>query len=609
MLRNTPIQKKLMTVILLISGAVLLLTCSAYLAYEVMSFRRNTVRQLSTLGEIIATNSTAALAFDSPEDATEILSALKADPHVMAAVLYDAQGEPFANYPLNLSIEHFPDTLESEGYRFRQSYLIGFEPVVQGEKRLGTLFLKSDMDALYDTLLLYAGIAFTVISVSLLLAYLLSRRLQKEISTPILALAGTAKAISEFQDYSVRATKFGNDELGALTDSFNQMLERIQKQNIDISESEMRVRAMINSALSAVIVINVDGLIIDWNERAEKIFGWTKNEIKGRELAETIIPFEYREAHRRGLKHFLATGNGPALNQLLELSALKKNGTEFPIELSISAIKNGDIITFCGFITDITERKRAEEEILSFNQKLEQNVAERTQELEIANKELEAFSYSVSHDLRSPLRSIHGYMNIFSEEYLDKLDDEGKRLVDTVLRNSQKMGQLIDDLLAFSQLGRRDLTKGIVSMNDLASGIYEEQKRMDANRTITFTMQKLPSAYADAITIRQVWTNLISNAIKYTRHTENVAIEIGFKERDDSTIYFVKDNGAGFDMKYYGKLFGVFQRLHAFHEFDGTGVGLAIVHRIISKHGGKVWAEAKPQEGATFYFELPKKIG
>jgi light-regulated signal transduction histidine kinase (bacteriophytochrome) len=169
------------------------------------------------------------------------------------------------------------------------------------------------------------------------------------------------------------------------------------------------------------------------------------------------------------------------------------------------------------------------------------------------------------------------------------------------------MGQLIDDLLAFSQLGRRDLTKGYVSMNSLVSGIYEEQRRMEPTREITFSMQELPSAYADSVTIRQVWTNLISNAIKYTRNTEKAVIEIGFKDQDDCTIYFVKDNGAGFDMKYYDKLFGVFQRLHAFHEFDGTGVGLAIVHRIISKHGGRVWAEAKPHEGAIFYFSLAKK--
>jgi PAS domain S-box-containing protein len=606
-LRNIPIQRKLMTVILLISGAVLLLTCSAYFAYEFITFRQTTVRQLSTLGEIIAANSTAALAFDDPNDAAEILSALKADRHIIAAGIYDSRGKLFSHYPADLSIKTFPVAPETDGYRFQQAYLIGFEPVIQGDKRLGTLFLKSDMGALNERLLLYCGIAILVILISLLMAYLLSRKLQKQISTPILALAGTAKSISELHDYSVRATKLGDDELGALTDAFNQMLDRIQKQNIDISESEMRVRAMINSALSAVIVIDSSGMITDWNERAEKIFGWTKSQVAGRELAATIIPVSFREAHRRGLKHFLTTGEGPALNQLLEMSAIRSDGTEFPIELSISVIKNDNVTAFCGFITDITERKRAEEEILSFNQKLEQKVAERTNELEIANKELEAFSYSVSHDLRSPLRSIHGYMNIFSEEYMDKLDTEGQRLIDTVLRNSLKMGQLIDDLLAFSQLGRRELTKGIVSMNHLAVGIYEEQRRMEPNREIAFSTQELPSAYADTVTIRQVWTNLISNAIKYTRNTEKAVIEIGFKDQGDSTIYFVKDNGAGFDMKYYDKLFGVFQRLHAFHEFDGTGVGLAIVHRIISKHGGKVWAEAKPHEGATFFFSLAKR--
>jgi PAS domain S-box-containing protein len=337
------------------------------------------------------------------------------------------------------------------------------------------------------------------------------------------------------------------------------------------------------------------------------MFGWSREEALGRELAETIIPHQFRDAHRKGLKHYLTTGEGPVLNQLIELSAVRRDGSEFPVELSISPIKTGDVITFCGFLTDITERKQAEEEIRSFNQRLEQKVMERTKELEIANKELEAFSYSVSHDLRAPLRSIHGYMNIFSEEYSGKMDEEAKRLVDIILRNSQKMGQLIDDLLAFSHLGRRELTKGPVSMKDMVSGIWEEQRRLEAGRDINFHLQELPGAHADSVTIRQVWTNLVSNAIKYTRNKERAIIEIGAEEKEDKVTYFVKDNGAGFDMQYYSKLFGVFQRLHSIREFDGTGVGLAIVQRIVTKHGGTVWAEGKVNEGATFYFSLAKE--
>jgi PAS domain S-box-containing protein len=606
-LKDIPIRKKLMTVILTINGAVLLLTCSAYFAYEFITFRQTTINELSTLGEIIAANSTAALAFDNSEEANEILSAVRADQHIVAASLYNADGKLFSYYPDTVSTEVFPILPEVEGYRFHQGHVIGYEEVVQGNKRLGTLFLKSDTHAVYDRLLLYGFIAIVVISVSLLLAYLLSSTLEKQISTPVLALANTVKSVSEHHNYSVRATKLGHDEIGVLTDAFNHMLARIEKQNIDLSESEMRVRAMINSALSAVVVINSSGKIIDWNVRAEKMFGWTYENAIGRELAETIVPPQFREAHRKGLKHFFTTGEGLVLNQLVELSAIRSDGSEFPIELSISVIKTDGTDTFCGFITDITERKRAEEAIRLFNQKLEQMVADRTQELEIANKELEAFSYSVSHDLRAPLRSIHGYMNIFSEEYSDKVDDEARRLIDIILKNSQKMGQLIDDLLAFSHLGRRDLTKGTVSIKDMATNIWEEQRKMEPGREITCTIQELPQAYADGITIKQVWVNLISNAIKYSRNTAKAVIEIGFEDKDDCIIYYVKDNGAGFDMQYYSKLFGVFSRLHSFQEFDGTGVGLAIVRRIIEKHNGTIWAEGKINEGATFYFSIPKK--
>jgi light-regulated signal transduction histidine kinase (bacteriophytochrome) len=244
------------------------------------------------------------------------------------------------------------------------------------------------------------------------------------------------------------------------------------------------------------------------------------------------------------------------------------------------------------------------QEITSFNQSLERRVVERTRELQTANRELEAFSYSVSHDLRSPLRSIHGYMTIFSEEYSEQLDNEGKRLINIILTNGRKMGQLIDDLLAFSQLGRKELHKRRISMKEIVASVWEEQLTHEGNRNIDFVLHEIPPAIADANTIKQVWINLISNACKYTRKKEKPRIEVGANVEGRSVVYFIKDNGAGFDMKYYNKLFGVFQRLHSEEEFTGTGVGLAIVERVISKHGGMIWAESKLHEGATFYFSL-----
>jgi light-regulated signal transduction histidine kinase (bacteriophytochrome) len=269
-------------------------------------------------------------------------------------------------------------------------------------------------------------------------------------------------------------------------------------------------------------------------------------------------------------------------------------------------LKTNEVLSFCVFITDITERKHNEEKIKLFNQELEQRVQERTKELESVNKELESFSYSVSHDLRAPLRAIHGYMNILTDEYAGKFDAESLRLTAIIMSNTQKMGRLIDDLLAFSQLGRKELIKTQTSMSQMVTTICEEQKRMEAGRQIEFIVRELPDALVDTVTIRQVWVNLILNSVKYTRNRERAVIEIGSEEREGEQMYFIKDNGAGFDMLYYDKLFGVFQRLHSQKEFEGTGVGLAIVQRIITRHGGKVWAEGKFDEGATFYFTLKK---
>jgi len=357
---DTSIRRKLIVMILLTSAAVLLLSSVALITYDFLSFRQATARNVATLGQVIAANSAAALAFANKEDAREILNALKAERHIVAAGLYDARGALLATYPADLAPGALPSPLEADGYYFEHAALVGLEPVQQGPKRWGTLYLKSDLTALYERLRIYSGIAVAVIAVSVFVAYLLSRMFQQHISRPILALSDTARAVSDRRDYSVRAPRMGGDELGLLTDTFNQMLTQIQQQDRTVRDSEARVRAVLDSAISAAIVIDVNGKIIDWNSRAERIFGWTRAEALGRELEELIIPPDYQQAHRRGLDHFQATGEGPVLNRLIELTALRRNGTEFPVELSVSAMHTDGAVTFCGFITDITERKREE---------------------------------------------------------------------------------------------------------------------------------------------------------------------------------------------------------------------------------------------------------
>ena len=289
----------------------------------------------------------------------------------------------------------------------------------------------------------------------------------------------------------------------------------------------------------------------------------------------------------------------------------------------------------------ITERKQAEDELKKHRQNLEELVKARTTELEkktktleksqqslvfltedvnetraelenvnkkleASNKDLEAFAYSVSHDLRGPLRAISGFTRILMEDYVEKLDAEGKRLGGIIQQNTKKMSQLIDDLLAFSRMGRVSMSFSEIDMKEMANAIFHEASNAEARKRITFTIADLPKAEGDTNMMRQVWMNLISNAIKFSAKRKPAVISVSCQEEENKITYCIKDNGAGFNMKYKDKLFGVFQRLHSEKEFEGTGVGLALVQRIIHRHGGEVWANGEVDNGAAFYFSLPK---
>jgi PAS domain S-box-containing protein len=267
-----------------------------------------------------------------------------------------------------------------------------------------------------------------------------------------------------------------------------------------------------------------------------------------------------------------------------------------------------------GIIQDITARKHAEEKIMQLNTSLmqlnaslEERVRKRTAELEAANKELEAFSYSVSHDLRAPLRAVDGFSRIVVEDYAERLDDEGRRILGVIRSESQRMGRLIDELLAFSRLGRQQMEVEPVDMQAMAREVFDELAAQEpSERHLKLDLHPIPQVTGTKMMIRQVWVNLISNAIKFTKGRDPGVIEIGALDGEDGRpVFYVKDNGAGFDMRYYDKLFGVFQRLHSDAEFPGTGVGLALVQRIIQRHRGRVWAEGEVNHGATFSFTIP----
>jgi PAS domain S-box-containing protein len=610
-LRKTSIQGKLLRLIILINVSVLVLTCSIFFAYEYFTFRQARMREATSLGKIIATNSTAALAFDDREAAHETLNALQSETRITAACLYDANGKLFAYFPEAMSPESLPAAPAQDGFVFTSNTLIGFQPVTQESKRLGTLYVAYTMEALYDRLKVQALLAGGIMVLSSLLAYVIYLRLRSRISKPILALAETARAISDKHDFSVRAVKSSEDEIGLFTDAFNHMLDRIQQQNSDLMKiaeqiraSEQRFRILIESNADVVSLTDKNLTVFYQSPQGETITGYTEAERAALNAQDLLHPEDIGALAEAYPKLFTE----PDKPVFFQYRFKHKLGHYIWLEGSIkNLLDDPNIHAIVVNFRDVTEKKTAEKEILKLNAELEERVLKRTRELQTVNKELESFSYSVSHDLRAPLRSIHGYVNILLEQYGPQLDDEAKRLIGIVMKNSQRMGQLIDDLLAFSKLGRAELTRSMISMQHIAADVMEECLRGEEHRKVDVQIATLPNALADSTTIKQVWVNLISNALKYSRQQEHAKIEIGFSENEKEITYFIKDNGAGFDMKYYEKLFGVFQRLHSTKDFEGTGVGLAIVQRIIARHGGRIWADGKVKEGATFYFTLNKE--
>jgi PAS domain S-box-containing protein len=381
--------------------------------------------------------------------------------------------------------------------------------------------------------------------------------------------------------------------------------EVVGQRTQELKESEEKFRSITVAANDAIVMMNNEGQIAFWNAAAEAMFDISAAEATGKDLHSLIVPPRFHEAYRNGFEKFKATGTGTVIGKKLELVALCKDGAEFPIEVSMAAVKLHGKWQVIGILRDITERKQTEDKINELNRNLERRVAERTAQLEAANRELETFAYSVSHDLRTPLRAIDGFSTILLEEHAGQLDDEGRRMLNLVRNNTSKMGQLIDDILKFSRTSRLELTFSAIDMEKLARDVFEEIQPIVDHGKIELEIQAIPPSMGDRAMMRQVFVNLLSNSIKFSRSRELAVIKVGCSIEGDEAIYFVRDNGVGFDMQYADKLFGLFQRLHAVTEFEGTGIGLAIVKRIITRHGGRVWAEGKADAGATIYFALP----
>lgn len=423
---------------------------------------------------------------------------------------------------------------------------------------------------------------------------------------PVIVLTGLADeelalaAISAgAQDYLVK----GQIDRGLLLRTIRHAIERKRAQEA-LKESEERFRSIASTAMDAVILIDNDGKVLFWNQAATKIFGYTNEEVIGTHLHDAVMPRRHRVSYMKGFGNFRSTGKGPFIGTVYETEARKKDGTEFPVELSLAALKLKGKWGAVGIVRDISERKIAEKRIMRLNQDLNAKVAD----LEHAVRELDAFSYSVSHDLRAPLRIISGLSDMLLDDYHHKLAGEGRKLLSTIKGHVKKMDELIEGLLKLSRVGRQNIQLAEIDMGKLGREVLEELVSDADKGRLQLVVNDMPLARADRVLIRQVLVNLLSNALKFTRGKDHSKIEIKGRAEKGFNVYTVCDNGIGFEMKYSEKLFDVFHRLHHKGDFEGVGVGLSIVRRIIERHGGHVCAEGKPNEGATFYFTLPNRV-
>lgn len=352
-----------------------------------------------------------------------------------------------------------------------------------------------------------------------------------------------------------------------------------------LQKTALQVQDLYNNAPCGYHSLNKDGLIVEMNQTWLDWLGLTREEVVNKKmLTDFMTP---QSQHEFETKFNLLKSQGIVNTMEFEVEGVDNKPLYLFLNASGVYDEDGNFLRTRSTIFNITERHEAEAKVVE------------------VNRELEAFSYSVSHDLRAPLRSINGYSKILEEDYSGQLDQEGNRILQVIRKNALRMGQLIDDLLNFSRLGRKELEKTMLNMNSLVENVQQELMINENGRQVEFDVKPLPEAYGDLSMIRQVWINLISNALKYSKRQDVSKIEIGSIREEENTVFYIRDNGVGFDMAYADKLFGVFQRLHRIEEFDGTGVGLALVHRIVSRHGGKIWANAEVNHGATFFFSIP----
>jgi PAS domain S-box-containing protein len=608
----------------------LILAGTVFIVLEQNTFRNNLVKVLSTRTAILAENCKSSLAFQDTKDAENILQALHVDSSLMSGAVFDDKNERFAAYYRDKSVAQItPIEFKKAMVIFNDDSLIVSAPIVLDDVVIGTICLQSDLIFLRESLNRGIQIMAVVIFLSLLAVFFVSSRLQMVISKPILSLATVAKAVSEEKDYSTRATRHGSDEVGLLIDSFNEMLEQIQRRDAELvnaketlevkveertaeltttnehltqeinvrkrveeqlRRAEENYRTQFEGALDAIFVADAEtGILVDCNPAATRLVGRKKTELIGQHQRILHPHHEINGEFSKTYKEHLKEKQG----QTIETQIITKTGQTRDVAINASIIEVGGKKLMQGIFRDITENKKAE---AVRNQLLEQ--------LASANQELKDFAYIVSHDLKAPLRGIKTLVDWITADCGDKLDDDSKQQMKLLTNRVNRMHNLIDGILQYSRVGRTDGEMVQVNLNELIPEVID---MIAPPENITITIEnELPTIMFEPTRITQVFQNLLSNAVKYMDKPKGL-IKVGCVEENRFWKFYVTDNGPGIEEKHFERIFQMFQTLAPRDEFESTGVGLTVTKKIVELYHGKIWVESKVGEGSTFFFKLPKQ--
>jgi PAS domain S-box-containing protein len=588
--RRRSIKDRVRTLILLVSVTVLFMTAAAFVVYEVLSFRKQMVRSTKTLAAVVADNAAWAIQFQNPRTAADILDALQAERDIEEVGLYDLSGNIFARYPANLPTNALPVDPGPAGHRFENRSLIMITPVIGNDgKRMGTLYIRSSLRGMYERFGEYGLIVAVVLVASFGSAFILSSVLQKRISDPILALTSATQKIAQSADYSVRVPRRTEDELGILTDSFNKMIVQTQEHQNRLAEQAR----LLDLSHDAICVRNMQDRLLFWNSGCLELYGFTRDEAIGR-IAHELLHTEFSQTPEEVLDKLQRDNrwNG-------ELIQTTKDGRRIFVASRWSLVRDEDgrPKSILESNTDISERK-------AFQANLERLVLERTARLQETIGELEAFSYSVSHDMRAPLRAMQGYAKALLSDYKDKLDEEAMHFLDRIARASNRLDLLIQDVLAYSKVAKSEITLSPVNLERLIEDLLPSHPEFQPPNASIVIQRPLHMVLGHEAYLTQCVTNLLGNAVKFVAPGLTPEVRIRSEVFDGKVRLWFEDNGIGIDPSHQDRIFQIFGQVHSEKKYGGTGIGLAIVRKAVQRMNGDVGVISELGKGSRFWITL-----